>query len=249
MCRFDLAASLRDCRARKADLAATLQGMRSVPVPAHCSFAIWGLRAPPPQRQSLASGPDLVSAPTAAASTRYPQAPQRPFGVDPDWPDELDPRTGTFVYHGDQKTPGRALHDTPRKGNVLLRDMFDDADGGVEGRSLVPPVSYSRRRTGSKRCFKGLLVPGGAAIRPDDRLVAIWKSTQGQRYQNSGDVHGPGRRTVPRAWLSDIRAGEATVGMLPGHWRRWVATGTPTTDRCSHAGVPIPRGTVPTDHS
>lgn len=108
-------------------------------------------------------------------------------GVDPDWPDELDPRTGTFVYHGDQKTPGRALHDTPRKGNVLLRDMFQDADGGVEGRRLVPPVFlFEKASPGRSVAFKGLLVPGGAAIRPDDRLIAIWKSTRGSAIRTIG---------------------------------------------------------------
>ena len=39
---------------------------------------------------------------------------------DPEWPDELDEETGVFTYFGDNKRPGRALHETlPRhNGNV-----------------------------------------------------------------------------------------------------------------------------------
>ena len=29
-----------------------------------------------------------------------------------DWPDELDPYTGTYTYYGDNRQPGRELHKT-----------------------------------------------------------------------------------------------------------------------------------------
>ena len=34
-------------------------------------------------------------------------------GVNEDWPDVLDPATGTFTYYGDNRAPGHELHDTP----------------------------------------------------------------------------------------------------------------------------------------
>ena len=37
-------------------------------------------------------------------------------GSEPDWPDALDPYTGTFTYYGDNRRPGRALEDTPTGG-------------------------------------------------------------------------------------------------------------------------------------
>lgn len=46
-------------------------------------------------------------------------------GDDPDWPDSIDLETGSFTYYGDNKSPGHQLHDTPRKGNLLLRIIFD----------------------------------------------------------------------------------------------------------------------------
>ena len=40
-------------------------------------------------------------------------------GVNEDWPDVLDPATGTFTYYGDNRAPGHDLHDTPRRGNRM----------------------------------------------------------------------------------------------------------------------------------
>ena len=34
-----------------------------------------------------------------------------------EWPDYLDEETGIFRYYGDNRTPGKALTDTKRKGN------------------------------------------------------------------------------------------------------------------------------------
>jgi len=43
----------------------------------------------------------------------------------PDWPDHLDHETGLFTYYGDNQKPGRELHDTPRQGNSILKNLFD----------------------------------------------------------------------------------------------------------------------------
>src|SRR3989344_9180253 len=45
---------------------------------------------------------------------------------DVDWPDSLDEETGVFYYYGDNKRHGRELHDTPKRGNLLLKRLFDD---------------------------------------------------------------------------------------------------------------------------
>jgi hypothetical protein len=47
--------------------------------------------------------------------------------ADPDWPDALDTESGVFTYFGDNKEPGRGLHDTGRRGNELLRQVFENA--------------------------------------------------------------------------------------------------------------------------
>ena len=56
---------------------------------------------------------------------------------DPDWPDGLYTETGRFVYYGDNKRPGLDVHDTRRRGNLLLRDVFAALHSG--SRDKIPP--------------------------------------------------------------------------------------------------------------
>jgi Restriction endonuclease AspBHI N-terminal len=45
--------------------------------------------------------------------------------INPDWPDEIEKETGKFIYFGDNRQPGRELHDTPKGGNRLFRYTFN----------------------------------------------------------------------------------------------------------------------------
>lgn len=40
------------------------------------------------------------------------------------WPDYLDEETGIFRYYEDNRTPGKTIRDTLRKGNLLLEFVF-----------------------------------------------------------------------------------------------------------------------------
>ena len=46
-------------------------------------------------------------------------------GAHRDWPDALDRETGLFTYFGDNREPGKELHNTSRGGNAILRTCFD----------------------------------------------------------------------------------------------------------------------------
>lgn len=149
-------------------------------------------------------------------------------GAEPDWPDSLDVQTGLFTYFGDNRKPGQELHDTSRKGNLLLRDVFGWSHGTVEDRKRVPPFFlFMRTGVGRTVAFRGLLVPGGAGLTSDDELQAIWRSTKGQRFQNYRarfsvlDV-----LRVERAWIKDVMAGDPLSPNCPPAWRDWVATRT-----------------------
>ena len=51
------------------------------------------------------------------------------------WPDYLDEETGIFRYYGDNRTPGKTILDTPRKGNGLLELVFEclnSKDGSIQ---------------------------------------------------------------------------------------------------------------------
>ena len=146
---------------------------------------------------------------------------------DPDWPDTLDRETGVYTYFGDNKRPGRALHDTPRKGNELLRRIFSLADLGRDGRRCVPPV-FLFANTGEWRdvVFLGLAVPGTADLRSSEDLVAVWKVSKGSRFQNYrarfSVLDAP---VVTRAWIDDVIAGNPHSRNAPRAWSSWVKSG------------------------
>lgn len=147
--------------------------------------------------------------------------------TDPDWPDAMDRETGVFTYYGDNKSPGRSLHDTPRNGNELLRRIFDAAHAGEEGRRLVPPI-FVFANTGEWRDvrFLGLAVPGVAEQRPSEDLVAIWRTANGMRFQNYRAhftiLDAP---TISRAWISDVIARNPLSAHAPDAWLEWVSRG------------------------
>ena len=147
---------------------------------------------------------------------------------DSDWPDMLDIELGVYTYYGDNKQPGQPLHETPRRGNELLKRIFQLAQSGVEGRSHVPPV-FIFANVGVRRDVKflGLAVPGTTDLRASEDLVAIWKSVGGARFQNYRarfTVLNTG--TITRAWLSDIIiSGRPHSNNAPKSWEMWIEQG------------------------
>ncbi|WP_028332410.1 restriction endonuclease [Bradyrhizobium sp. USDA 3256] len=147
--------------------------------------------------------------------------------ADADWPDSLDRETGVFTYYGDNKKPGRELHDTGRDGNLILQKMFEAARGGVEGRRECPPT-FIFANAGSWRdmIFLGLAVPGASDLDSSEELVAIWRTAGGQRFQNYRArftvLDAP---VVRRAWIDSLIAGKADDADAPEAWQAWVRTG------------------------
>jgi hypothetical protein len=146
---------------------------------------------------------------------------------DPDWPDALDPETGVFTYYGDNKRPGRALHETPRNGNELLSRVFQATHEGAEGRRSVPPIMVFGN-TGEWRDvrFLGLAVPGTADLRASEDLVAIWRTAGGRRFQNyRARFTVLDASVISRAWIADILEGNPNTANAPAPWLAWVKTG------------------------
>jgi hypothetical protein len=149
-------------------------------------------------------------------------------GAEPDWPDALDVYTGSFTYYGDNRSPGRELHDTPRRGNLLLRKVFEWTHEGPSGRARVPPFFlFDKPGRGRDVRFRGLLAPGSSRLTGEEDLVAVWRTTAGQRFQNYR-----ARFTIldadpaPRTWISQILADDPLDSACPRAWKTWVQSGT-----------------------
>jgi hypothetical protein len=149
--------------------------------------------------------------------------------ADPDWPDHLDVDLGRFTYYGDNKRPGRALHDTPRGGNSALRAIFDAIHASPPQRDAVPPILvFSKTRPGRRVVFRGLAVPGAREVTANDDLVAIWRTVDGQRFQNYRAIFTildvP---TIERTWLDSVGQGIPGEG-APTPWLKWRKSGVYT---------------------
>jgi Restriction endonuclease AspBHI N-terminal/Restriction endonuclease len=146
---------------------------------------------------------------------------------DPDWPDALDPETGTFTYFGDNKQPGRGLHDTNRFGNEILRRVFDLAHGSAAGRARVPPIfAFATIKPYRDVRFLGLAVPGASSLKPSEDLVAVWKVKGGRRFQNYRSIFTIlDTGEISRAWLNDIIEGRRDSEHAPAAWRQWLISG------------------------
>lgn len=143
---------------------------------------------------------------------------------DANWPDALDRENGTFVYYGDKRVPGD-LHQTPRQGNLILRNLFDEAHQHQQSVAFPPILLFGNTGTYRDVRFIGLAVPGAAGMGGDDDLVAVWRTTNdGIRFQNYKatftilDVP-----VISRAWIKDIQAGNAIASSnAPKPWLDWV---------------------------
>lgn len=148
-------------------------------------------------------------------------------GVNPDWPDILDKSTGLFLYHGDQREPGRELHDTGGHGNIFLRDIFALASQGPEGREQVPPL-FLFESAGSRKdvIFRGLMVPGQPGSSGAEDLVASWRMRNGGRYHNYRALFTVlDAPLISRRWIDSLAPGHSLNEHAPTAWREWVKSG------------------------
>jgi len=148
-------------------------------------------------------------------------------GIDPDWPDRLDPESGRYTYFGDNRKPGTGMHDTPRRGNRLLTEVFGKAHGIAENRAKVSPFFiFENTGDGRNTRYLGCAVPGSSDLEPTEDLVAVWRSTQGLRFQNYRAVFTVlDISRVTREWIDDLIAGNPLSQRCPGSFRDWVVLG------------------------
>ncbi len=150
-------------------------------------------------------------------------------GADRDWPDTLDRETGRFTYYGDNREPGKDLHDTSRGGNAILRSCFHRLHRSPPQREQIPPFFLFNKASaaeGRNVRFLGLAVPGARDAQPTDDLVAVWRSSGGERFQNYRSLFTIlDVGVVPRMWLNEIAAGEPLGSACPKPYREWIEEG------------------------
>jgi len=151
-------------------------------------------------------------------------------GEDKDWPDLIDHTTGQFIYYGDNKTPGHELHDTRRNGNLILRRVFELLHSSPAKRDLIPPffvfMKFPTERSARSVKFKGLAVPGFPGLPATEDLLAIWKTSSGERFQNYRSVFTIlDIAVISRAWIESLIRRDSSPVEIPEAWLDWVHQG------------------------
>ena len=145
---------------------------------------------------------------------------------DPNWPDSLDRERGIFVYYGDNHSP-HELHDTPRQGNLILRNLFAEAHNIRCSQHFPPILLFGNTGTYRDVQFLGLAVPGAEGLSSDDDLVAVWRTAaSGARFQNYKAIFTVlDVPCVSRVWIEDIKNGKIIDSVhVPAAWLDWVKT-------------------------
>ena len=146
----------------------------------------------------------------------------------PDWLDYIDYESGIIQYYGDNREPGRELHDTKKGGNKILKEVFESLQNGK--RNEIPPFFYFETEKGRNRRFVGLLVPGSDKIKQEEMLTAIWRMKNGERYQNYKAMFTIlDAGNISRIWINDLLNGKGYISNnAPAAWKKWVDSGVYT---------------------
>ena len=159
-------------------------------------------------------------------------------GENIDWPDTIDTETGIFQYYGDNKKPGHELHDTKKNGNTILKNLFESLHSQESPRVHIPPIfifkKYPTQNSNRSVQFKGLCVPGTIDKNQLEDLVAIWKTTDGLRFQNySAFFTILNIAKISRTWLENLNDRIIDIHEEPIVFNKWKKNGkyVPLTSR------------------
>jgi hypothetical protein len=151
-------------------------------------------------------------------------------GENLDWPDIIDTETGIFKYYGDNKKPGFEIHDTKKKGNLILKNLFEALHSVDNPRKSIPPIFIFEKHPTAESSrsvqFKGLCVPGTFQKDSLDDLVAIWRTSNGFRFQNYAayftilDIS-----RIPRTWINDLNDNILNSIHAPKTFLDWLKNG------------------------
>ena len=146
------------------------------------------------------------------------------------WPDTLDPESGTVVCYGDNRSPEHGIHATPRHGNLILRNIFKSLHSNIEPRSNVPPIflfsKYPNKASPRSIRFLGLCAPGSPGLKTPNDLTRKQKRFESRRFWNYRatftllDIP-----VIKRAWIDDLETGEKDSPHRPIVWKMWLKSG------------------------
>ena len=146
------------------------------------------------------------------------------------WPDTIDPQTGTIVCHGDNRSPGTGIHDTPKHGNLILKNLFQALHSSKNPRGRVPPIflfcKYPNKASPRSIRFIGLCAPGSPGLQSPKDLTRKQGQLGPKRFWNYCAVltilDVP---VIKRAWIHDLETSRIDSPHRPIVWKMWQKSG------------------------
>lgn len=146
-----------------------------------------------------------------------------------EWPDYLDEETGIFRYYGDNRTPGNGILNTKFKGNELLEKVFFSLHTNTNLEDIPPFFVFKKTGNGRDVKFLGLAVPGNPNISQDHDLIAFWRSTGSNRFQNYEayfTILDTGSEPIQKQWVRKLISNhDEAMRTAPGVWRSFIQKG------------------------
>jgi len=146
------------------------------------------------------------------------------------WPDTIDPETGTIVFYGDNRSPGHGIHDTPRRGNLILRNLYKSLHSGKDPRCHIPPVflfcKHPNKASPRSIRFLGICAPGSPGLKALNDLTRKQKRFESKRFWNYRatftilDIP-----VIKRVWIDDLETGNKDSPHRPIVWKMWLKSG------------------------
>lgn len=145
-----------------------------------------------------------------------------------EWKNEYNQMTRILKYYGDNRTPGKEIHDTKQKGNLTFKKVFDLAYGGEASRSKLPPIFYFERygpRSDMK--FIGLAVPYVSGKTREEALNVNTYSTEGGTFENyEASFSIIDALHIKREWLTDLKLNRQSYSpFAPVEWMDFIVLG------------------------
>lgn len=142
-----------------------------------------------------------------------------------DWKNIFNRQNSEFIYYGDQDKINRDIHDTPTKGNEVLKRTFKNLK--EDNRFNIAPFFIFEKEEKRNVRFIGIAVPGSKNRSIEDCLeVVILNKAEGQIKNYKAIFTVLDVPKINRNWLKDLEDDNGlTSQYVPLKWKSWVENG------------------------
>lgn len=137
-----------------------------------------------------------------------------------EWVDEINYENKLVKYNGDNKKVNVDIHDTRKKGNLILKKTFDNLES--RNRKEIVPFFMFTQDEGRNVKFIGILVPGHKDV--EENLIEVDIEKENGIVKNYIAYFTIlDTKIIDRRWLDDLKQGISyESSYAPKEWIDWI---------------------------